>query len=127
MHAGLTKFSIQPHSVGAVVVVCHGGLSWEDRDVLAAGIEQHLPASHCTGVVMDLAEVEYVNSAGIGALFQLVQSLKRRGGKVVFANTAPRLLALFRMVGLDRAADSAATVEDAVALLSSNSIRATDA
>lgn len=121
MTTATAKFAIQQISPGRLLITCNGGLSWEDRDVLAAGVEQHLPpARPVSGVVMDMAAVEYVNSAGLGALFQLLNVVKHRGGKVAFANVAPRLLSLFRTVGLDRSSEVCDTVEQAVGGFSAN-------
>lgn len=40
-------------------------------------------------VVLDIAELTYIASAGIGAIIALVQELRRASGDLVFVNPAP--------------------------------------
>ena len=65
-------------------------------------------------------QVEFVNSAGLGALFQLVQRLRQRGGMLALANVPPNLVRLFRAVGLARVARISDSVESALDLLESS-------
>lgn len=113
-----TKFELREISPTCLLLTCAGGLSWEDRDVLANEVAHFLePRPALTGVVLDLAAVQFVNSAGLGALFQLIRRVRERGGRVVFANVPPTLLRMFHAVGIDRMAGIGADVKAAVALL----------
>ncbi len=115
MQAAIGKFHIRPLSGGCQVLECRGGLSWEDREQLAFCIEQHLVRQpDISTLVLDLREVEFVNSAGLGALFQIVQRVRGRGGQVCFAHVPTALARLFEAVGLNRLARSFATIEAAV-------------
>lgn len=99
------NFEVADSSEGCLVLTCHGEASWEDREVLAAGVERHLETNpSLRGVVLDLHEVGFVNSAGLGAIFQLVQRLRGRGGQLVLARVQPPVERIFSAVGLDRVA-----------------------
>ncbi len=112
MHATSPKFQVHEAGPTTWVLTCQGGLSWEDRELLANHVAQYLQqCPTVTGLVIDLAGVEFVNSAGLGALFQLQQRLRARGGRMVFANVPPILLRVFRAVGLDRIAGVQPNVE----------------
>ncbi len=112
------KLNIQEAGPGCLVLTCNGGLSWDDRELLAANVEQYLGAQRqITGAVMDMAAVEFVNSAGLGALFQLVDRLRLRGGRVIFARVPPTLVRLFRTVGLERITGLADDVGAALEML----------
>ncbi|MFH1747600.1 MAG: STAS domain-containing protein [Planctomycetota bacterium] len=103
MHETQMKFELREAGPGYLVLTCRGGLSWEDRELLTVSVEQHLaerPVIH--GLVLDMSNVEFVNSAGLGALFQLIQRLRERGGQLAFAHVPPTLRRLFSAVGLDR-------------------------
>jgi anti-anti-sigma factor len=118
MQATTVKFEVHDQNDGCFLVRCHGGLSWEDRDVLAASVDDHIgDCAALRGVVLDLSTVEYVNSAGLGALFQLVRRLRERHARLVFANTPPTLSRLFKIVGLDTVGELCEDVEAALATL----------
>ena len=109
------RFLMREATPTAMVLTCQGGLSWEERDVLAHHIGEYLQQRPTvTALVADMTAVEYVNSAGLGALFQLNRRLRDRGGRLVFANVPPQLLRVFRAVGLDRLTGIEQNVEAAL-------------
>jgi len=102
MQDSLMNFELRQAKPNCVVLRCRGVLSWEDRVALADGVEQHLDGqAGVLGVVLDLGEVTFINSAGLGALFQLAQRLRARQTRLAFANVSPMLKRLFQTVGLD--------------------------
>lgn len=111
------NFSPQETKPGCLVLTCDGKLSWEDRESLVGYVEQRLKGVAGGQVILDFAAVEFVNSAGLGALFQLIQSLQERDGRLWFASVPPSLARLFRMVGLDRLALISDDVPAALRLL----------
>lgn len=121
-----TKFDIRAVDNARAVLTCTGGLSWEEREVLAAEVGRYLEQHPAVaGLVLDLGAVPFVNSAGLGALFQLVGLLRARQGRLVFANTPPVVARMFTAVGMDRLADMGSDVPAALELLAEPS--ATDA
>lgn len=62
---------------------------------------------------VDLGEVHYVDSSGLGSLMQLHREAKSRGGTVVFYNMTPAVRDIFELTHLDRVADIAETREEA--------------
>lgn len=126
MQDALTKFEIQEIRPGCVVLRCSGGLSWEDRAQLADRVDRHFaPLANVSGAVLDLSAVEFVNSAGVGALFQLAQRLRVKGGRLLLAHTPPRLVRLFRLAGLNRVAPLCDDVATALAELDAGNASAT--
>lgn len=118
MHTTSAKYQLVEADPNALVLTCQGVLSWEDRDMLALEVQQVLqqrPDLH--GLVADLAAVEFANSAGLGALFQLNRRLRDCGARLVFASVPPQLVRVFRAVGLDRLAQMQPDVNAALASL----------
>ena len=114
----LMKFELREATPGYLVLTCRGGLSWEDRELLAASVEQHLVGgNNLHGLVLDMSGVEFVNSAGLGALFQLIQRLRGRGGSLAFAGVPPTIGRLLTTVGMERLAEFGQDVPEALALL----------
>lgn len=118
MQESLTKMEVRPGGEGVLILTCHGDLSWEDREQLSACVERHFADTpEVNGVIMDLSRVEHVNSAGLGALFQLTRLLRDRGGVLVLVNASDRLARVFRTIGLDRLARSSESVQNAAETL----------
>lgn len=114
----LMKFELREASPGYLVLTCRGGLSWEDRELLAASVEQYLVGNNSLrGVVLEMSGVEFVNSAGLGALFQLIQRLRGRGGALAFASVPPTIGRLLTTVGMERLAKFGQDVPEALTLL----------
>lgn len=115
MQDSTVKFEVREVAKGCLVINCHGGLSWEDRDLLTEGVRKNLdPHGPISGVVLDLAQIEFINSAGVGALFQLLNFLRCRGGRLAFVNVSPPIMRLFRTVGLNRSAAIGESLDDAL-------------
>lgn len=53
-------------------------------------------------VVLDMKELEYISSAGIGVLIATLKRLRDAGGNLKIRNAPPRILNLFQLAGLDR-------------------------
>lgn len=54
-------------------------------------------------IVLDMAELNYLDSAGLGALLALkVSSLKQGGGTLQFVNFTPRIVDLLRITHLEK-------------------------
>ena len=111
-------FEVQEAGPDCLLLTCRGEISWEDREGLVSSVEQHLLAHRAAPrVVMDLHEVRYINSAGLGALFQLVQRLRGCGGNLAIAQASTAVQRLFHTVGLDRLAPLAPDIATALSLL----------
>ena len=49
-------------------------------------------------IVLDLAHVDYISSAGLGVLFTMKKHLKQHGGDLLFCNVKPQIKRLFEIV-----------------------------
>lgn len=62
-------------------------------------------------IMVDLGAVEFVDSAGIGALVSIYKSVRQRGGRVRFCGLRPGVRSVLALIRLDRIFD---IVEDEV-------------
>lgn len=60
------------------------------------------PSGTCTHVVLDLQNVEYMDSACIGVLVELLTRLQQVGGQIAMVNADPNVEYLFKLTRLDR-------------------------
>ena len=66
-------------------------------------------------VVIDLSEVPFMDSAGLGALIGGIRRARENGGEVAVACSRPTLTRLLHTTGFDRIVPVTETVEAAVA------------
>ena len=70
----------------------------------------HLEAG-VLGMVLDLKEVEFINSAGLGTLVKVGMRLDRRGGRLAFACARRGTQHTITLLGLDRKMPLFPTIE----------------
>lgn len=71
----------------------------------------------CNKFILDLGELGYISSAGIGALMLFLQQLRRRDGDLVLLNPAPKVLKVLDLLGFTRVFTIAQDREDALRAL----------
>ena len=52
--------------------------------------------------ILDLADVEWVNSTGLGVIMSLCSRIEKGGGTVVLANPSPKVANILKVTKLDR-------------------------
>jgi anti-anti-sigma factor len=97
---------------GHVVVRISGQVLAGENAELVAGLEGllRLPAKR---LLLDCAELEYLNSRGLGDLLHFYQRLKAGGGELAVCAATPNVMKVMRAVGLDRFLQIFPTVADA--------------
>ncbi len=69
-------------------------------------------------LVIDMSEVPFVDSAGLGALIGGIRRVRELGGDVAVTSNRPTMTRLLHTTGFDRIVIVAETVEEAAAALS---------
>ncbi|WP_374605634.1 STAS domain-containing protein [Arenimonas sp.] len=88
---------IQPPANGSQRVAIGGRLdthSYQKLDLQLAP----LLASQVNSLVLDLANLEYISSAGVRSIFKARKALAGRGGRVVVVNPQPQIQKVFDVV-----------------------------
>ena len=99
---------------GVVVVDCRGRIVLgEESSTLRILVKDLLTKSR--QIVLELGEVAYIDSAGLGALVGLYTSARNAGGDIKLANLGPRLRDLLQITRLYTVFEVFATAEDAAA------------
>jgi anti-sigma B factor antagonist len=82
-----------------VILEPAGRLTAETVDMFARAVATRLHEG-CHNLILDLRNVNYLDSAGLGALAQAYTSCRRRGGRVVFVNVRGKNKELLRVTKL---------------------------
>lgn len=84
-----------------VEAVCTGGITELVRGTERRLVERLTPLVRQKHVILDLADVERIDAAGISALITLYCEACKAGQKFSACNAAPRVHQILGLVGLD--------------------------
>ena len=71
-------------------------------------------AGGATAVVLDLTEVEFIDSTGLSVLLNGLRRITRAGGRMVIACANPTVLRLFEITRLDSTFEILASCDEAI-------------
>jgi anti-sigma B factor antagonist len=111
---------VTPESVAKQIVVLepNGRLTAETVHVFEQALARRLREG-CHDLILDLQNVHYLDSAGIGALVQAYTSSRGQGGRVVFVHVAGKnkeLLRITRLLTVFEVYDTTTAAERSFAL-----------
>lgn len=91
------EISIQPPASGSQRVSLRGRLDTHTYEDLDEKLEPLL-TRHLQSLVLDLAGLEYISSAGIRSIFKARKALAGHGGKVLVVNPQAQIQKVFDVV-----------------------------
>ena len=74
-------------------------------------------AARKQSAIVDLCQLEYIASLGMGMLISCAQSLQRKGQRMVLAGASGNVDTALRTAGIDQAIPMAADVDEALRLI----------
>lgn len=87
---------------GWVVIVLPERFNADHLQALEPTFAQLLAEPQPVKLLLDFAEVRYMDSTGIGALIRLYTNFKGKQGRVVAANCRDNVVKIFKLVNLQR-------------------------
>ncbi len=97
-----------------VVVTVSGEVDVYTAAQLRSALEDQIAAGH-TALVVDLQDVGFIDSTGLGVLVGRLKTVKVVGGRLSVVCTNERILRLFGITGLDKVLPVYDSVESAIA------------
>ncbi len=95
----IEKLEADQHGNKVTAIKCHGRLVAENASGIRDAVKPLIPLGG--RIVIDLGDVSYLDSAGLGALLGLKVSAVKQGYCVLeLANVTPRILELLRVTKL---------------------------
>ena len=110
------RIHIEPAQAGSSRVVLHGRLDTHTFDEFDRRLAPLL-ASEIRSLVLDLAGLEYISSAGIRSIFKARKALAMREGKVLVVDPQPQIQKVFDLVKAVPMSDIFASTAEADAYL----------
>jgi anti-anti-sigma factor len=100
---------------GVAVIVLSGRLTFgRDAEQFDGVVRKQLDEGD-RRFVLDVSGLEYIDSAGIGALVSSLSNIKKAGGDLRLAGANQRIVRLFAMTGVDKLLTVYPTVAEAAA------------
>jgi anti-anti-sigma factor len=92
-------FSLQTHRADdAMIVACHGKLTFEHAPQLRNKVRTLIPEEK--RIILDLQQVPFMDSSGLGTLVTLYVSARSRNCKIELINVSAALRTLLGMTNL---------------------------
>jgi anti-anti-sigma factor len=101
---------------GAAVLTLRGELDIASAPVLVEGALRCIGQGH-DRLVLDLAEVTFLDSSGINAIVRVLRSAEAHGGRLALARPTRQARRVFELTSFDRFVAVRDTVAEAVAAL----------
>jgi len=105
----------------ALVAAVKGELDHLQAERLRVQIDSAYDKSTCRHIVLDMANVSFMDSSGIGMIIGRYKNAEKRGGQLALANMSDSLSRLIEISGLAKIILRATTVTDALAILGGHS------
>ncbi len=112
----------------AVVLHVKGRLDQESCEAFQAELAKHIEAStrEAGAVILDLAELEYVSSAGLRCFMLASRQAKAQGGRILVAAMQPMVAEIFQISHFNLVFQTFGTVREALAGASQEAAAAYD-
>ena len=82
-----------------LIIVGHGSLDNETSNDYVEKVQDIIKESKA--VILNFAEINYISSSGIQAIYNILDHLTAQGGKLVICNSNPDVTRIFRLVSLE--------------------------
>lgn len=84
----------RPHENGIYIIEIHGEVTFENSDQFREEVDRLIAAGHVK-LIVDLAELQYMSSAGMGVLVHGMKSTRAKGGDLRLINLGAKMRRVF--------------------------------
>ncbi|MFN0072580.1 MAG: STAS domain-containing protein [Chloroflexota bacterium] len=95
------------------VIRVEGRLDLYAADTLRGEVQQHVTGGRAN-LILDLAQVDFIDSSGLGAIVGALKSVRKCGGMLRIAALQAQAQEVMRLTTLDRVIPTFGSVEDAL-------------
>jgi len=95
------KARIRTDALGNITVHMEGGLDFENTVPLRKELEQLMDANPASVITLDLHQLEFVGSSGIGHFVETIQALNANREKIKLSNVKTEFMKVFKLYNFD--------------------------
>lgn len=96
----LVTFKYHDDRTRVTVLAVSGRLETNDVFKFKEDMENHL-ARGCNRVILNLGELQFMNSMGLGVVVSLLKNIRKGGGDLKLVELTPNIKTLFEITRLD--------------------------
>jgi anti-sigma B factor antagonist len=115
----LQAVSIQPHAEAVWAIINHHTLDETTIQQMHAEVARAAAQKSNLPVILDLSNVSFVPSTGLGALVSLMRSIKKEGRRFILVGLQPDVRTALAVTHLDKLLEIHTSIEDALKRLRS--------
>ena len=101
-----------------LVAKMSGELDLSSAAAFKERVDRELRATGLPNLILNLRNLDFVDSTGLGAILGRMRQITSGGGRMVLASVPPRVMSMLEMAGLASLMPIARTEEDAFRLVS---------
>jgi anti-sigma B factor antagonist len=95
------KARIRTDALGNITIHMEGGLDFENTVPLRKELEQLMEANPASTITLDLHQLEFVGSSGIGHFVDTIQALNANREKIKLSNVKTEFIKVFKLYNFD--------------------------
>lgn len=103
--------------MGVAVLRCDGRFDAHEAPEVRKALADALVASGCPSTIINLQQVNFIDSSGLATLVQGMKHCRAAGGDLYLCHLGQPLRVIFELTRLDKAFDIYATEEQALAVV----------
>lgn len=111
------EISVKPDGEDCYLVTCPDQMEWRARIDLISAVKEATADEPLRGLILDLGKVDYINSAGLGAIFILRKYARELGAEIVMVRPNRRVKRLLETINLPKLIFVAGDLDEARARL----------
>ena len=100
----------------AVILCPTGRVDGTNVTILQSAVRERIDADQTT-LVFDMADLNYISSAGLRVLLIAARDLQSHGGKALFCGLSEQIAQVFEITGFDKILSVHGDREDALAVI----------
>lgn len=109
------KVKLESANRGSVLIASLSGeLDDHEADTVRTILDREMEKSGATRLVLDLADLTFMDSSGLGVILGRYRKLKAQGGEMAIASVSPTVAKLFEISGIRKIMTIYRKREDAV-------------
>lgn len=113
------NYTLRYEMIGQVPVIFVIGDMTSDADSDIVTIFKEIQSKYSSkGLIFNFTQTNYINSAGLATLINIIQEMEKRSGSVVFTGLTSHFKKVMDIVGITEFVRITDTDEDAVSILS---------
>ena len=100
----------------SLIVRLSGEFDLHTADYFKEQIEDKL-SSKINNLILDLSEIKFIDSSGLGAILAKYKQLNNRGGKLAIVNPTPQVKRIFELSGILKIINIYSSEQEAISSL----------